>query len=283
MGRFQYGVCEWSVKARGKQLCEMAYSSKLDCIQLGVGAETFAGKGLGDSDLVYEYQKACELYGINIHSLSPQFVDQYSFTMPESTQEEQIALELVRRTIELSSVFGCRSFLLPVLCKNGICDGTSFHRAVEYIKRFSDQAAKDGIVTCLELNQSVEQVHNLLDAVDNPMVKIFFDSQNLYAQNGTSMARYFRELEDVIGGVHLKDGKGTMLSGSLLGEGTSGFEKTVQAIRESNYSGCLIIESVYDKPTVCTMGTEKELLEKDAAVLHRFFDDATLESYSSSQ
>ena len=104
------------------------------------------------------------------------------------------------------------------------------------------------------------------------MVKIFFDSQNLYAFNGTSMARHFRELEDVIGGVHLKDGKGAMLSGSLLGEGTSGFEKTAQAILESNYEGCLIIESAYAKPTVCTLGTEAELLRKDAATLHRIFD-----------
>ena len=272
MGRFQYGVCEWSVKARGKQLCEMAYSSHLDCLQLGVGEEVFAGKGLGDPKMIEEYQKASELYEIKIHSLSPQFVDQYSFTMPQSEQEEEIAAGLVSRTIELCSVFGCRSFLLPVLCKNDICDGTSFHRAVEYIKRFSDQAANDGIETCLELNQSTEQVRNLLDAVDNPMVKIFFDSQNLYAFNGTSMARHFRELEDVIGGVHLKDGKGAMLSGSLLGEGTSGFEKTAQAILESNYEGCLIIESVYAKPTVCTLGTEAELLGKDAATLNRIFD-----------
>ena len=36
-------------------------------------------------------------------------------------------------------------------------------------------------------------------------------------EQGTAMAGYFRELEDVIGGVHLKDGEGTMLSGSLLG------------------------------------------------------------------
>lgn len=272
MGRFQYGVCEWSVKARGKQLCEMAYKSQLDCLQLGVGEEVFAGKGLGDPKRIEEYQKASELYGIMIHSLSPQFVDQYSFTMPQSEQEAQIAAELVGRTIELCHIFGSRSFLLPVLCKNDICDGASFHRAVEYIKRFSDQAADDGIETCLELNQSTEQVRNLLDAVDNPMVKVFFDSQNLYALNGTSMARYFRELEDVIGGVHLKDGNGTMLSGSLLGEGTSGFEKTAQAILESKYKGCLIIESVYDKPTVCTLGAEAELLEKDAVVLHRIFD-----------
>lgn len=272
MGRFQYGVCEWSVKARGSEFCKIASESKLDCLQLGVGEEVYAGKGLGDPKMIEEYQRASEEYGIQIHSLSPQFVDQYSFTIPQSEQEEQIAAGLVSRTVELCRVFGCRSFLLPVLCKNDICDGTSFHRAVEYIKRFGDQVANDGIETCLELNQSTEQVRNLLDAVDNPMVKIFFDSQNLYAFNGTSMSRYFRELEDVIGGVHLKDGKGAMLSGSLLGEGTSGFEKTAQAILESKYEGCLIIESVYDKPTVCTLGTEKELLGKDAATLHRIFD-----------
>jgi sugar phosphate isomerase/epimerase len=161
---------------------------------------------------------------------------------------------------------------LPILGKNGICDGPSFHRAVSYIKRFSEKAAEKGIETCLEINQSVEQVYNLLDAVGNPMVKIFFDSQNLYALNGTSMARYFKELVDFIGGVHLKDGIGPMLSGSLLGEGTSGFFRTAQAIIGSNYSGNLIIESVYDKASVCNQGSPTELLAKDVALLHKVFD-----------
>ena len=272
--RFLYGICEWSLRVRGNALIKLAAAKNLDCVQLGVGAEVFSGRGLGNPAMIGEYQKAGEEYGIIVHSLSPQFVDQYSFTMPQSTQEEQTAAALVEKTIELSESFGCRSFLLPVLCKNDIRDGTSFHRAVEYIKRFSHMAAEKGIETYLEVNQSAEQVHNLLDAVDNPMVKLFFDSQNLYAYDGTSMARYFKELEPLIGGVHLKDGIGGMLSGSLLGEGTSGFYKTAQAILESSYSGCLIIESVYDKPTVCTMGPEAELLGRDAAALHRIFDKA---------
>ena len=258
--------------ARGEALCKLAAEAGLDCLQLGVGTEIFAGKGLGSQAMIDEYRSGCEKYGIKIQSLSPQFVDEYSFTMPQSIEEEQVAVKLVEKTIELCEIFGCKSFLLPVLCKNDICDGTTFHRAVEYIKRFSAMAAEKGIETYLELNQNAEQTKNLLDAVDSEHVKIFFDSQNLYAFNGTSMAKYFTEMADFIGGVHLKDGKGTMLSGSLLGEGTSGFFKTAQAIINSGYSGSLIIESVYDKPGVCGLGTEAELLGRDAATLHKVFD-----------
>ncbi|MCI8506212.1 MAG: sugar phosphate isomerase/epimerase [Lachnospiraceae bacterium] len=272
MGRFRYGVCEWSVKTRGGELCKMAAGQSLDCVQLGVGEETFCGKGLADPATVEEYRRASEKYGVEIDSLCPQFVDQYSFTMAKSGEEEQIAAALCDRAIELCTVFGCKSYLLPVLGKNGIEGGASFHRAVEYIKRLGDKAAERGIMTCLEINQSVDQVHNLLDAVDNPMVKIFFDSQNLYALDGTSMARYFTALEDVIAGVHLKDGVGAMLSGSLLGEGTSGFYRTAKAILDSRYEGSLIIESVYDKPTVCELGSEEALLARDAATLHRVFE-----------
>lgn len=272
MRRFKYGVCEWSLKARGKELCKIASEQKLDCLQLGVGEEIFCGKGLGSHAIIEEYLKASEEYGMEICSLSPQFVDQYSFTMPQGAQEERVAVELVDKTIELCTTFDCKSFLLPVSGKNGICDGTSFHRAVAYIKRFSEKAAKKGIQTCLEINQSVEQVYNLFDAVDNPMLKIFFDSQNLYASDGTSMARYFKELVNLIVGVHLKDGIGPMLSGSLLGEGTSGFFRTAQAIIESNYSGTLIIESVYDKASVCSQESSEELFAKDVALLHKVFD-----------
>lgn len=271
MKRFQYGVCEWSMRAKGNALCRIAAEKGLDCLQLGVGTEVFYGGGLGNPAMIGEYQRSAEKYGISIHSLSPQFVDEYSFTMPKSPIEAKTAAALVEKTIELSTVFGCSSFLLPVLCKNDICDGASFHRAVEYIRRFSEAASEKGIETYLELNQSAERTRDLLDAVDNPMVKIFFDSQNLYAQDGTCMARYFKELEDVIGGVHLKDGPGPVLSGSLLGEGTSGFYKTAKAILDSSYSGCLIIESVYEKPAVCSLGLEPELLGRDAATLRRVF------------
>ncbi len=271
MGRFKFGVCEWSMKARGQKLCAIAAKENLDCLQLGVGEEVFAEKGLGSQAVVEEYLKAANQYGLEICSLSPQFVDQYSFTAPGSAQEEQVAVSLVEKTIDLCGVFGCRSFLLPVLGKNGIFDGPSFHRAVEYIKKFSDEAAEKGIETSLEVNLSVERVHNLLDAVDNPSVKIFFDSQNLYAFDGTSMAGYFTALAKWITGVHVKDGVGTLLSGSLLGEGTSGFFKTAQAIKNSSYTGPVIIESVYAKPTVCHMGTEEELLAKDIAVLRDAF------------
>lgn len=271
MSRFSYGVCEWSVKARGEDLCRLAAQSKLDCLQLGVGVEIFRGEGLADTRRVETYLSAKEKYGIAIHSLSPQFVDQYSFTRARSSQKEEIAVSLVERTIAFSKIFGCKSFLLPVLEKNGIRDGASFHKAVAYIQHFADEAAKANMETWLEINQSVEEVRNLLAAVDHPMVRIFFDSQNLYAQNGTSMARYFKDLSDVIGGVHLKDGKGSMLSGALLGMGTSGFRQTARAILESDYRGCLILESVYDKPTVCQLGTEEELLARDAETLHRTF------------
>ena len=270
--RFNYGICEWSVRARGRDFAELAARSGLDCIQLGVGEEVMEGRGLGDPQVVEEYLISAAASGITVDSLSPQFVDQYSFTMPKSEQEEELVNELIERTISLCDTFGCRSFLLPVLCRNDIIDGPSFHRAVEYIKRYSTMAAEKGIVTCLELNQNAEQVWDLLDAVDLPSVKIYFDSQNLYAFKGTSMVRWFRELESVIGGVHLKDGIGPMLSGSLLGEGTSGFYKTAEAIRNSSYHGSLIIESVYAKPTVCPLGSEEELLAKEAALLHRIFD-----------
>lgn len=271
MKRFRYGLCEWSVREKGMALCKLAAEHQLDCLQLGIGEEIFNQCGLGSNEVIEEYKKGAGLYGIEISSLSPQFVDQYSFTAPNSRKEEQIAVRLVEKTIELCGTFGCKSFLLPVLGKNNIFDGTSFHRAVEYIKKFSNQAAEQGIETYLEINQSVDEVHNLLDAVDNPMVKIFFDSQNLFALNGTSMARYFTEIEELIGGIHLKDGVDSMLSGSLLGEGNSGFYKTAKAILDSKYSGTILIESVYHKAAVCTKGPESELLARDAATLHKVF------------
>ena len=138
MGRFQYGVCEWSLKARGRELCRVAAEHKLDCLQLGVGEEVLDGKGLGSPAVIEAYRQGSAEYGVEICSLSPQFVDQYSFTMPQGAEEERIAAELVDRTIDLCGEFGCKSFLLPVLGKNGICDG----RPSTGRRRISDGSAK---------------------------------------------------------------------------------------------------------------------------------------------
>lgn len=272
MKRFQYGVCEWSLKARGSKLCEMAAKSGLECLQLGVGDEIFKGQGLMNERNVDEYKEACEKYGLWIESISPQFVDKYSFTMPKNADEEELVIALIEKTIDLCEVFGCSSYLLPVLCKNDIVDENTFKRAVDFIKKFSDRAAEKGIQTTLELNQSVQQVYKLLEAINNPKVKVFFDSQNLYALDRTSMSAYFTELSDIIAGVHLKDGIGSALSESLLGEGTSGFFKTATAIKQSPYRGSLIIESVYSNLGASNESEEFDLLKKDANTLISVFD-----------
>ena len=273
MSRFQLGVCEWSVRARGRALMELTKRCELDCVQLGVGMEIMANRGLADKATVQEYRQASEETGVEIVSLSPQFVDNYSFTCPQNAQDEAVAMELCTRTIDLLQTFDCRNFLLPVLCRNTICDGVSFHRAVERIRILADMAADKGAMTCLEINLSLAKVYDLLDAVNRDDVKIFFDSQNLFALDGTSMARYYTELarQHLIGGIHLKDGIDNMLSGSLLGDGNSGFERTAKAIAESDYRGCILTESVYANPTVAHLGSEEELLARDAVTMKRYF------------
>lgn len=274
MKRFQLGVCEWSVKSKGASLCRLAKESGLDCLQLGIGTEIFSGEGLGANEQVRAYREACGEYGIHIASLSPQFVDEYSFTMPRDNEEVYMLEKLVDHTLSMCGEFECSSFLMPVLCRNDIVDGHSFHRAVSFIRKYAEAANSDHIRVDLELNQDLEETQNLLDAIDCENVKIFFDSQNLFAQRGTSMHRYFSALmeRDLVGGIHLKDGSGSNLSGSLLGEGTSGFYKTAEAIKQSSYSGPLIIESVYCKTNLHHKEPEGLLLRKDADTLHRVFD-----------
>lgn len=270
-GRFRFGVCEWSLKARGRDLCSEIRQAGLTDLQAGVGTEIFSGMGLADERRREEYLEADEEFGVKVTSVSPQFVDDYSFTHPSSTQEEEVTDHLIREAIRMCGIFRCGSFLLPVLGKNDIRDGASFHRAVRKIREYSEMASAQGIMTCLEINQSVSVIRDLLDAVDSPMLKIFFDSQNMYAAEGTCMVRCYRELQDVIGGIHVKDGLGPVLSGSLLGEGDSGFFRTVEAIRESSYSGSVFIESVYSNPAVASLGEETNLLKKDADTLKKAF------------
>lgn len=272
MSRFKYGFCEWSLNARGLELCKILADQGLTCMQVGVGTEALTGKGLADPALVEEYLEGSEKYNIDICGTVPISLDYFSYTRPKCPEEEEMAVKMINMAIDLCSVFDCKTYLLPALNNSAIVDGPSFHRAVAQLKRFCDKAAEMGVVTLFESTLSVSRTIDVLEAVDHPMLKLFFDSQNTYAYDGTFAAGWFKELSPLIYEIHLKDGVDSILSGSILGEGTSGFHKTAQAIIDSGFSGNLLLENCYEAAPLCYQGDPMDLLAKDVQVLHDIFD-----------
>lgn len=273
MSRFNYGICEWSLKERGKQLCKTISEVGLTCFQVGVGVETLQNDGLADSRNIEQYLDAAAEFGLVISCVVPTALDYYSFCKPETQEEEETADKLIDMTIDLSETFGCKSFLLPALNRGAIVDSRSFHKAVHKIKKYCEKAAEKGVMTLFESTLGVKQTIDVMEAVDHPQFQLFFDSQNPYLFDGTFAAGWFRELSDHIKEIHVKDGLGTDMSGALLGHGSSGFIKTAKAIIESDFSGNILLENYYQNPPLCFEGYYKDLLRLDVDILKKTFDN----------
>lgn len=70
MKRFQFGLCEWALEARGAALCKIVSEAGLEAIQLGIGKEALRGQGLLCRELQDEYMEAAEKYGLTFTSIS---------------------------------------------------------------------------------------------------------------------------------------------------------------------------------------------------------------------
>lgn len=273
MSRFNFGIVEWALKARGEELCRIISDVGLTCFQVSVGVETLTGGGIADEKLVQEYLNASAKYGLNITCVVPTALDYYSFCRPETQEEDETARRIINLTIDTAEKLGCKYFLLPSLNRGSIVDGPSFHRAVRDIKDYCRRAADKGIMTLFESTLSVQKTIDVMEAVDHPMFKLFFDSQNPYLFDGTFAAGWYRALADEIMEIHVKDGRGADLSGALLGQGDSGFKKCAAAILESGFTGNIMLENYYQDPPLYYEGDFMDLLRKDVAIMKETFTE----------
>jgi sugar phosphate isomerase/epimerase len=144
-------------------------------------------------------------------------------------------------------------------------------RAVNVIRQASDYALeKGGITIGLENLLSVERLLGLIEAVGNPNVKIYFDTQNYYLDHKADVAAMVAPLLPHICEVHVKDGYRADMepSGALLGQGDSGFFDTIAELRKGGYEGWLISENFYDRGPVAKLDDDpKALMAKDYQVL----------------
>jgi len=71
--------------------------------------------------------------------------------------------------------------------------------------------------------------------------------------------------------VHVKDGKNKDLSGAIIGEGDSGFYKSIETLKRLNYSGWIILENYYDQePLRLKNNNYFELITQDIEILKNY-------------
>jgi len=146
----------------------------------------------------------------------------------------------VRKFLEAGAELGCKVAVFPLLERSNLTPASA-GAMVPLIKGFARQAAKSGMLICIESLLDGTQLKAFLERVGEPNVKCVFDTGNRVLGNA-DLAPEMRLLGDWIAHVHIKD-KNAAGQNVLLGTGKVNFAEVFTALKEIGYGGPLVFET----------------------------------------
>ena len=260
------GVTEWALPVEGPYGCKIAAEVGFEGIQLDIGSyeRNFPKTKRCVQDA---YLEAADKFGIQYTAIGCNELDNYDMVAKKGVAERGIAFKAITSAIDAAAAMGIPIVMVQSFNASALETNQDFERAINVIRRVSDYALEKGEITIgLENLLPVENILRLINEVDKPNVKIYFDTQNYYLHDKADVAGMVEPLISHICEIHVKDGYEADIepSGALLGEGDSGFFDTIAELRRCGYSGWLISENFYDRGPISKLSNDpKALLLKD--------------------
>ena len=210
----------------------------------------FKGTTLCNQATLAAYQRAAERTGLTIPSLAGVWPP--GATLLQPTAEENLrnaihAAESVHATTILAACFEQN-------CPN-MDQEQSFGPVVALLQKVSGAARDAGVTIGMETSNAPGDDRKLIDLVDRPSVKVYYDLDNVerYAHTGEAVPG-IAILKDRIRQVHLKN------EDRLLEEaGRVNWANAVKGLAAMGYSGWLVFETSHSGPQQCIEATQKNI------------------------
>jgi sugar phosphate isomerase/epimerase len=210
----------------------------------------FLGTTLWDQDNLAAYQRAAERTGLGIPSLAGVWPPGASLIQP--TAEEHLrkaikAAESVRATTILAACFEANC---PKMDQQ-----SSYGPVVAMLQRVSGAARDAGVTIGMETSLAPADDRKLIDLVDRPSVRIYYDLDNVerYAHTGEAVPGV-AVLKSRIRQVHLKN------DDKLLEQpGRVDWAGAVKALGKIGYGGWFVFESSHSGAQQCIDATQKNI------------------------
>lgn len=166
--------------------------------------------------------------------------------------------ESLRRSIEAAHFLGASVVLVAAFrerCPN-VTDESSYGAVVRNLQKVAPAAADAGVVLGLETSLSPADNGKLVDMVNHPAVRVYYDVHNFefYEHKGLAVSGLAAVGKDRICQVHLKNEK------KLLSEpGWIDWTAAVRALRDIQYEGWYVFETAHTSPAQCIEDTERNI------------------------
>jgi sugar phosphate isomerase/epimerase len=210
----------------------------------------FKGTSLWDKDLLLNYQKAAQRTGLVIPSLA-------GVWPPGATLLQPTAEEHIRNAIECAETVRARTILVAAFVENcpKMDQEQSYGPVVTMLQKVSGAARDAGVVVGMETSNSPAEDRKLIDLVDRPNVRVYYDLFNVEDYKHTHEAvPGIALLKYRIRQVHMKN-KDRLLEQP----GPVDFAAAARALAAINYPGWVVFETSHSSPEQCVEATEKNI------------------------
>ena len=250
-GGWKVGMCCWNMRDFEPTVFELGAKVGLDGVQLGIPNTEQQTLKLRRPEVQREYVAAAKRAGMAIVGTACQF--------RKPLKTEPVAAIVLQDWIEVTRHLGGKVILVPFFGKSNIVDANvpeEFERLVAVLKELGPRAEKAGVILGLENTLSAADNRKILDAVDSPAVKVYYDVGNS-TNNGYQVVDEIRALgKERICEFHIKDGK------NLLGQGKIDMPAIAAAIRSIGYEDWLVLETASPTDLVADTRTNLEYVRR---------------------
>ena len=142
--------------------------------------------------------------------------------------------------------------------------------------RFACNLAADYNITVSTENVlSIDETDELFERVDADNLAVFFDMQNYMLNRGFDQVAHLDALYDRVAQAHAKDGRGGVLSSSIVGTGDAKIADQIGLMVGRGYDGWISLENYYDSGPLSHRNDEPfDTMAEDVGALRSLVDVA---------
>jgi len=232
---FKIGACDWTLRQRGTpKAFEVAKEIGLDGVQVATGdnRDPMAIRTKEHRDAILQ---AARENDVEIGSVGMAILNNVPLkSAPEAEEwicEGIAACKALKVKVMLLAFFGKGN----LFDKDKKLDTAAVDVVVERLKRIMPKAEEAGVVLGVESYLSAEQHVDLLNRVNSPALKVYYDVANSH-EMGYDIYKEIRDLGELICEFHVKDNK------DLYGKGDIDFIEVRKAMDDIGYRGWMHIE-----------------------------------------
>jgi sugar phosphate isomerase/epimerase len=210
----------------------------------------FKGANLWDQETLNSYRRAAERTGLTIPSVA-------GIWPPGGSLLQPAAEEHLRKSIQVAHALGAATILAACFERNcpKMDQEQSYGPVVALLQKVSGAAADAGVVIGMETSNSPAEDRKLIELVDRPSIRVYYDLDNVerYAHTNEAVPG-IATLGGRIRQVHMKN------ESRLLDEpGRVNWAAAAAGLAAIHYPGWIVFETSHSGPEQCVEATEKNI------------------------